>query len=179
VIEILLDKISFLEKGISLPYNQPLKLHSRYTRDQILAAFGLSTFAVKSSNREGVAFIQELNTELLFIDLIKSEKDFSPSTLYQDFAISDRKFHWQTQNSARPDIGKGLAYINQHNLNRIILLFVREKNEDEYNNTISYVFLGDARYIEFTGSKPMNITWELREPMPPYLWKNSAKMAVG
>jgi len=116
---------------------------------------------------------------LLFIDLIKSEKDFSPSTLYQDFAISERLFHWQTQNSARPDLGKGLSYINQRKLNKIILLFVRERNEDEYQNTMSYVFLGDARFIEHTGSKPMNINWELKEPMPPYLWKNSAKMAIG
>jgi len=179
VLEILIDKVDFLEKEISLPYAQPLMLHSRYTRDQILAAFGLSTFEEKSSNREGVAIIQNLNTELLFIDLIKSEKDFSPSTLYQDFAISERLFHWQTQNSARPDVGRGLSYINQQKDNKAILLFVRERNEDEFKNTMSYVFLGDARFIEHTGSKPMNITWELKEPMPPYLWKDSAKMAVG
>jgi superfamily II DNA or RNA helicase len=179
VLEILLDKINFLEKEISLPYNQPLKLHSRYTREQIFAAFGLSAFNVKSSNREGVALSQNLNTELLFIDLIKSEKDFSPTTLYQDFAISDQLFHWQTQNSARPDRGRGLSYINQQELNKKILLFVRERNEDEYKNTMSYVFLGDARFVEYTGSKPMSITWELGEPMPPYFWKNSAKMAVG
>jgi hypothetical protein len=139
----------------------------------------LSTFSSKSSNREGVAVIPNLNTELLFIDLIKSEKDFSPSTLYQDFAISDQLFHWQTQNSTRPDLGKGLTYINQHALNKTILLFVRERNEDEYKNTISYVFLGDARFIEFEGSKPMSISWKLKEPMPPYLWKDSAKMAIG
>ncbi len=179
VLEILIDKINFLEKDISLPYKQPLKLHSRYTRDQILAAFGLSTFEAKSSNREGVAINQNLNTELLFIDLIKSEKDFSPSTLYQDFALSERLFHWQTQNSARPDLGKGLTYINHQKLNKTILLFVRERNEDEYKNTMSYVFLGDASFIEFAGSKPMSISWKLREPMPPYLWKDSAKMAVG
>ncbi|MCK9398845.1 MAG: DUF3427 domain-containing protein [Bacteroidales bacterium] len=179
MIEILIDKVDFLEKEISLPYIQPLKLHSRYTRDQTLAAFGLNTFKKESSNREGVAMIQNLNTELLFVDLIKSEKDFSPSTLYQDFAISERLFHWQTQNSARPDVGKGLTYINQKELNKTILLFVRERNEDEYKNTMSYVFLGDVRFIEHTGSKPMNITWELKEPMPPYLWKDSAKMAVG
>ncbi|MHC1775018.1 MAG: DUF3427 domain-containing protein [Lentimicrobium sp.] len=178
-LEIQLNKINFLEKGISLPYQQPLKLHSRYTRDQILAAFGLKVFNSRSSYREGVAVIQKLNTELLFIDLIKSEKDFSPSTLYKDFAISEKLFHWQTQNSAIPDRGKGLSYIDQNKNDKIILLFVRERNEDEYGNTMSYVFLGDARFIDFSGAKPMSITWELREPMPPYLWKDSAKMAIG
>ncbi len=178
-LELRQDKINYLEKEISLPYIQPLRLHSRYTRDQILAAFGLSTFDFKSKNREGVALIQSINTELLFIDLIKSEKDFSPSTLYQDFALSEQLFHWQTQNSARPDRGKGMSYIKQNENEKIILLFIREKNEDEYGVTMSYVFLGDARYVEYYGSKPMSITWKVREPMPPYLWRDSAKMAIG
>jgi hypothetical protein len=44
---------------------------------------------------------------------------------------------------------------------------------------MSYVFLGNANLIEHSGYKPMNITWKLNEPMPHYLWKESAKMAVG
>lgn len=179
IMEILIDKIDYLEKDISLPYCQPLKLHSRYTRDQILSAFGFSTFEVKSSNREGVAENTKINTELLFIDLIKSESDFSPSTLYQDFAMSETLFHWQTQNSARPDLGRGLSYVNHIDSKKIILLFVRERKRDEFDSTMSYVFLGDANLIEHSGYKPMNITWKLREPMPHYLWKESAKMAVG
>lgn len=179
ILELLIDRIDFMEIDISLPYKQPLKLHSRYTREQILTAFGLSSFDKKSSNREGVAENKDLNTELLFVDLIKSENDFSPQNLYKDYAISDTIFHWQTQNAARPDKGRGLSYINHEDEGKIILLFVREKNIDEYGNTMAYVFLGDARLIEHSGAKPMNITWELSEPMPPYLWKDSAKMAIG
>jgi hypothetical protein len=179
ILEILIDKIDFLEIDIDLPYPQPLKVHSRYTRDQILSAFGVSTFNKKSSNREGNAEIKSLNTEILFIDLIKSEEDFSPSTLYEDYAISDTLFHWQTQNSARPDKGRGLSYIKQNELGKRILLFVREKNTDEYGNTMGYVFIGDGMITEYSGSKPMSIKWKLEEPMPPYLWKDSAKMAVG
>jgi superfamily II DNA or RNA helicase len=179
VLEILLDKIDFLETEITLPYSQPLKLHSRYTREQILAACGFSSFEKKSSNREGVADNKELNTEILFIDLIKSEKDFSPSTMYQDYAISDILFHWQSQNATSPDRGKGLSYINHVSLGKKILLFVRESNEDEFGNTIAYVFLGECIYKGHYGSKPMSITWELKVPMPPYLWKDSAKMAIG
>ena len=65
-----------IEKEIQLPYEQPLKLHGRYTREQILTAFGFSSFDKKASNREGVAENKKLNTELLFINLIKSEEDF-------------------------------------------------------------------------------------------------------
>ena len=144
-----------------------------------MAAFGFHTFDKKSEIREGVAFSTDKNTELLFITLNKSEKNFSPTTLYDDFAISEKLFHWQTQNSVSPENGKGLKYINHHQEEKRILLFVREKNEDEYGNVMASVFLGEAKLLEHYGSKPMSIKWELNEPMPPYLWKDSAKMAVG
>jgi superfamily II DNA or RNA helicase len=179
VLEILIDRVDFKEIDIELPYQQPLKLHARYTRDQILVAFGLSTFDKKSSNREGVAENKELNTELLFIDLIKSDEDFSPTTMYEDYAISDTLFHWQSQNQTRSDSGKGLTYINHEENGKIILLFVREKSNDLFGNTNGYVFIGQGTLQEFSGSKPMNIKWELNEPMPAYLWKDSAKMSIG
>lgn len=179
VLEILIDKIDFNEFEIELPYEQPLKLHARYTRDQILAAFQFSTFEKKSSNREGVAENKALSTELLFIDLIKSEEDFSPSTMYNDFAINEYLFHWQSQNSTRSDYGKGLTYISHQQLGKLILLFIREKAKDEFGNTMGYVFIGEGNYKEHYGSKPMSTTWELKEPMPNYLWKQSAKMNIG
>ncbi|HEY1055777.1 MAG TPA: DUF3427 domain-containing protein, partial [Emticicia sp.] len=165
VLEILIDKTDFIELDISLPYIQPLKVHSRYTRDQILAAFGFHSFEKKSEIREGVALSKEKNTELLFITLNKSEKDFSPTTFYEDFAISPNLFHWQSQNSIRPESIKGKSYINHKKEEKKILLFVREKNEDEFGNTMGSVFLGEGRFVEYYGSKPMSITWELIEPM--------------
>ncbi len=179
VLEILIDRVDFKEIDIQLPYNQPLKVHARYTRDQILVAFGLSTFERKSPSREGVAENTDLNTELLFINLIKSEENFSPTTMYDDYAISETLFHWQSQNSSRPDKGKGLSYIRHQENDKKILLFVREKANDEKGNTMGYVFIGEGNFKENEGEKPMNIKWELSEPIPNYLWKASAKMSVG
>lgn len=179
VLEILIDKVDFKEIDIQLPYKQPLKLHARYTRDQILVAFGLSTFEKKSSSREGVAENVDLNTELLFINLIKSEENFSPTTMYDDYAISETLFHWQSQNSSRPDIGRGLSYIKHQKNNKKILLFIREKANDEKGNSMGYVFIGEGNFKENEGEKPMNIKWELNEPIPNYLWKESAKMSIG
>jgi hypothetical protein len=180
-LEFLIDKIDFKEIEINLPYSQPLKLHSRYTRDQILVAFKMNTFERTSSNRIGVGVAEnkDLNTEILFIDLIKSEEDFSPTTMYNDYAVSDILFHWQSQNSARPDIGKGLSYIKHLENDKTILLFVREKANDEFGNTMGYVFIGEGKLKDYYGSKPISINWELSEPMPHYLYNNSAKLAVG
>lgn len=179
VLEILIDQIDFKEVDIVLPYTQPLKIHARYTRDQILSAFGITTFVKKSSNREGTALNKKLNTELLFINLIKSEENFSPTTMYDDYAINENLFHWQSQNSASPETSRGLSYISHQKNKKRILLFVREKAHDEYGNTMGYVFVGEGNLKEFYGAKPMNIKWELSEPMPHYLWKDAAKLRVG
>lgn len=178
-LEIIVDTIDFKELDIDLPYKQPLKLHARYTRDQILVAFRLTSFEKKSSNREGVAENSQLNTELLFINLIKSEEDFSPTTMYDDYAVNERLFHWQSQNSAGPDTSKGKSYISHKQKEKKILLFVREKATDEFGNTMGYVFIGEGNINNYYGSKPMSIEWELKESMPHYLWKDAAKLRVG
>ncbi len=180
VLSILIDRIDFNEKEIYLPYNQPLKVHARYTRDQILVAFKMSSFEIPSHNRigGGVAENKNINTEILFIDLIKSEENYSPTTMYDDYAVSETLFHWQSQNQTRNDLGKGLTYINHEKAAKVILLFVREQAKNEFNRTMGYVFLGSGNLQDHYGSKPMNITWKLNEPMPNYLWKQSAKMSV-
>jgi superfamily II DNA or RNA helicase len=179
VINYLIDQIKFIEKTINIDFSFPLKVHSRYTRSQILVALRLNEFNKASSNREGVALNKELNTEALFVTLKKSEKEYSPTTLYDDYAINEYLFHWQSQNSTTPDSPKGQSYINHYEVNKKILLFVREQNDDEFGFTMSYVFLGDVNYIKSSGARPMNIEWALREPMPSYIWKESGKLAIG
>lgn len=179
VLEILIDRIDFIEREISLDYSQPLKVHGRYTREQILAAFEYNTFLKKLSNREGVVNLENKNTELLLVTLEKTEENYSPTTMYNDYAINEKIFHWQSQNSSKPEIGKGLSYVTHQENDKKILLFIREKNTDEFGNTMGYVFLGIVNYKEHYGSKPMSINWELNEPIPAYIWKDSAKMAVG
>jgi len=179
LMDILIDQIKFKEIELELPFAQPLRVHSRYTRDQILAAFDLHTFSKKSSNREGVAENKDLNVEVLFVDLNKTEEEYSPTTMYNDYAINELLFHWQTQNSARPDIGKGLSYIKHEEQEKIILLFTREYKKNEYKATMGYVFLGRAKYQSHYGSKPMSIEWKLQEPIPNYLWSEAAKLSVG
>lgn len=162
-----------------LAFSFPLKLHSRYTRDQILVAMRLSTIENKSSSREGVAENKVLNCEALFVNLKKSEEDFSPTTMYDDYAINETLFHWQSQNQTAHTSEKGKSYIQQQEKNKTILLFVRESKTDADGFTKGYVFVGPVNFVEFTGSKPMSITWQLDQEMPHFLWQESAKLRVG
>lgn len=179
-IAVKIDQIGFEEIPCAdLGFAFPLKIHARYTRDQILVALGITTLDNKSSNREGTALNKHLNTEALFINLLKSEEDFSPTTMYDDYAINEELFHWQSQNQTTPNSDKGKAYIQQNELKRNILLFIRESNKDAYGFTQGYVFVGPAHFVDYKGAKPMSITWQLEEPIPEYIWTASAKMAVG
>ena len=99
--------------------------------------------------------------------------------MYDDYAINETLFHWQSQNSAGPDTSKGMSYITHKANYKRIMLFVREKNKDEFGNTMGYVFVGEADLKEHYGSKPMNIIWQLHTPLPHFLWNESAKLRVG
>lgn len=85
--------------------------------------------------------LENLNTEILWVTLNKSDEDFSPTTQYNDYAISEILFHWQSQNSASHD-NKGARYVNQKGTNRKIILFVREDKKDGFGLTSPYYCLG-------------------------------------
>ena len=184
VISILIERLDVSEFDMPTVDNylvdsSPLKMHVRYPKEHILVAFNDSTFIKKSSSREGVLNIADANTELLFVTLNKCEKQFSATTMYHDYAISPTLFHWQTQNSARPNSGRGLGYIKQKENKKTFLLFVREQGKDENGRTMGFVNFGPVDFIKYEGSQPMNITWKLKHPMPAYLWHETAKLAIG
>lgn len=156
-----------------------LRLHARYAREQILVAFGATTFERQPPAREGVFVLKDQNIELMFVTLDKNEKQFSPTTMYHDYAINEGLFHWQSQNSARPDRGRGLDYIRHKKMGKRLFLFVREQTKDEYGRTMGFVNYGEVDYVSHTGSQPMSITWQLKEPMPHFMWQQAAKLAVG
>ncbi|HBF48305.1 MAG TPA: DUF3427 domain-containing protein, partial [Shewanella frigidimarina] len=61
VISLLIDRIHHSELEMHIPSIPTLKVHSRYTREQILAASGASSFDRKSTAREGVLVLNDLN----------------------------------------------------------------------------------------------------------------------
>lgn len=179
MIAYLTNHLSHITKEMDFDYPLALEVHARYTRDEILCAFGKASGTGIPKSREGVIQVKELNTELLLVTLNKSDKDFSPSTQYEDYAINEKIFHWQSQNKTSPESPVGISYIQHKDQQKSLLLFVREAKKDNYDLTSAYYFLGPVGYISHRGAKPMSINWELQEPMPAFLWKVAAKMAVG
>ena len=113
-----------------------------------------------SSCRESVKWFVDKKTDIFFITLNKSDKDYSPSTMYDDYSINSELFHWQSQSIISEFSETGQRYINHKKLGSKILLFIREFNKDKYGAS-NYIFMGEAEYVSHSGSKPMNIIWKL------------------
>ena len=100
------------------------------------------------------------------VNLRKSERDFSPSTMYRDYALSDRLFHWESQNATSTASPAGQRYLNHEQRGTSVLLFVREAPTDELG-AAPFLLLGPVRYVEHRGERPMAIIWQLEQPIPP------------
>ena len=173
----LLMKVAIVTQKPNLPFFCPLEIHGAYTRDEILVGLGLWTFERQPAMREGVRHFPELKADLFFVTLNKTETDYSPTTMYDDYAISDTLFHWQSQSTTSADSPTGQRYISHEKTGHTILLFIRE-NKKESGLSCPYYFLGPVDYVMHSGSRPMNITWRLRTPMPSFLLRQTARLAT-
>jgi superfamily II DNA or RNA helicase len=167
-----LDLVAELAPPISLSFFCPLELSAEYTRDEILAGLGIWRLDRQRDVREGVLWVPEIQADLLFITLDKTETDYSPTTMYNDYAISASLFHWQSQSTTSAEAPVGKRYIERGST---ILLFVRQKKRRN-GLASAYCFLGPADYVSHQGSRPMNIIWRLRHPMPAKFLQKAARL---
>jgi len=82
-----------------------LRIHARYQREEILAALGHASLArVPSVFREGVLRSTQWDADAFLITLKKSDTDFSPTTMYRDYAISSFAVlrPWNTELRSHP-----------------------------------------------------------------------------
>ena len=166
-----------LDGEMGWEHEVPLSVHARYSLSEIRAAFGLLTPRASSPIREGVRYLEALKTDLFFVTLEKTEKHYSPQTMYRDYAISRELFHWESQWNTSPDTPTGRRYIEHGARGTNVLLFVR-RHKKISGQTQPYTLLGAADYVRHEGEKPMAITWRLRRPMPSDLFLD-AKVVAG
>ena len=148
------------------PSNWPLALHARYSRRQVQAAVAHANETRRPSHREGVLPITEAQVELLFVTMDKRE-GFSEAVQYHDYAISPARFHWKTQNRAKPTNATGRRYLDSPGNGWRFFLFVRE------DRGAAFVFAGQVVLdgYEFDGRGPIGISWRLQQPLGAELFR--------
>ena len=171
------EQIDFIDEPVDLGFDCPLDLHCTYTRDQLLVAMD---FMKPATVREGVKWLPEKQLDVFFVTLNKSDKDYSPTTMYNDYSINESLFHWQSQSTTADNSPTGQRYIHHKERGSKVLLFVREFKSDRVTGGAeAYTYLGTANYVKHQGSRPMNITWNLDRPIPAKFLKKTNKLVVG
>lgn len=156
-------------KTFSVGEGMPMGLeqYGCYTREEVFAIFKRQTANKKMQGSvAGVFNIEELNTELFFVTLNKSDKDFSAETMYNDYVVSENEFRWESQNTDSHQ-GKGKRFVEQKKNGKKFLLFVRENKKDGYGNTCPFICFGLVDYIRSKDDKPMKINWQTHHPILP------------
>ena len=98
--------------------------------------------------------------------------------MYNDYSINDTLFHWQSQSTTSQESNTGQRYMKHRTTGDMELLFVREYKKDKLGAS-PYTFLGLADFVSCEGSKPMNIVWKLKKPIPAKFIKKTNKLVVG
>ncbi len=130
----------------------PLAIHAAYTRDEILVALGHWSFNNRPSQREGVLHLKDRKLDVFFVTLQKSEDEYSPTTMYEDYLISHDLFHWQSQSNTSEQSPTGQRYIRHSELGYTPLLFVRETKSLPSGLSAPYHFLGPCKYVNHTAA---------------------------
>ena len=171
------NRIDFIDAPVDVGFDCPLDLHCTYTRDQLLVALD---FLKPATVREGVKWLPDQKLDVFFVTLNKADKDYSPTTMYNDYSINEWLFHWQSQSTTAERSSTGQRYIHHKEQGSRVLLFVREFKADRITNGAeAYTYLGTANYVKHEGEKPMNITWRLDAPIPAKYLKKTNKLVVG
>ena len=171
------EKIDFIDQPVDIGFDCPLDLHCTYTRDQLLVAMD---FLKPATVREGVKWLPDKNLDVFFVTLNKADKDYSPTTMYNDYSINEHLFHWQSQSTTSDTSKTGQRYIHHQESGSKVLLFVREFKSDRLTGgAAAYTYLGTANYVKHEGSRPMNITWDLDYAIPAKYLKKTSKLLVG
>ncbi|MEV4400108.1 DUF3427 domain-containing protein [Nonomuraea sp. NPDC049607] len=150
----------------------PLHVHARYSKNEVLAAFGIDRPA---HMREGVKYVQAHQADLFFVTVDKSEDHYSPTTLYHDRAISEDLFQWESQSTLRSSAATARRYVTGAST---VHLLVRQSKRDEGLGAPPYTYAGPMRYVSHEGERPVRFVWRLDHRLPPEVF-HYAKATAG
>lgn len=145
-----------------LNFECPLEVYGIYSQAQLYSGLGVFTEKYAGPMLQGVWYLKENNHDIFLVTINKESSHFGESIAYEDYAINDELFHWQTQNS----VADGSDTLNRYiNSNGRISLFVRI-NRKENGQASPYIYLGEAEYVSHSGSRPVGIVWKLKHKIP-------------
>lgn len=155
-----------------------MQTHARYSREELLAALEYASLARRpSSFVAGVVWSETVQTDAFMVTLTKTERGFSPTTMYRDYALTPELFHWETQNATSVDSPVGQRYLSHSRRGTHVLLMARQAKVNDWAGPQAFTCLGPASYVSHEGDRPIGITWRLRHRLPADLYRRAALTA--
>jgi len=169
VLDLLPSRVDHLQPALDIDPRVPLCAHARFTRNEILAAYGVGNGAKPPTWQTGVWWERGTGSDLFAFTLDKSVGGFSPTTRYRDHAISRDLIHWESQSATSVDSDTGRRYITSALEGTNVVLFGRLRTDDR-----AFWCLGTARYRSHEGDRPIAFVWQLDHPLPADLYTSFA-----
>ena len=157
-----------------LPFACDLELHARYGLKDIQAAFGRANLETTGQRGIGVLHFSAVKAYALLITWQKTDREFSPTTMYADYPISRTLLHWESQSNTTRQSNSGRNLINHRERGYTILIFARDQ-KTRNNCTLPFVYLGPAARVSYEKEKPIRMVWELKYPMPVTMFENNRR----
>lgn len=157
-----------------LPFACSLELHAQYGIKEIQAAFGKANIETSGQTGVGSFHFAEAKTYALLITYQKTEKEFSPSTMYADYPISRELLHWESQSMTSQQSETGQNLIHHKERGYTILIFARDQKRRN-NVTVPFSYLGPVERISYESERPIKMVWRLRHPMPVDMFEDNRR----
>ncbi len=117
--------------------------------------------------------------DAFFVTLQKTEEEYSPTTMYEDYPISHDQFHWQSQSNTSLESPTGKRYTQHRKQGYTPLLFVRETKKLPTGLASPYYYLGPCEHLSHSGSRPISIIWKLKHYVPARIFRTMARQNAG
>jgi hypothetical protein len=158
-------QVDHVQPMLSTSTHAPLHLHAQYTRIEIQAAFNDGTAIRPPRWDSGVKWLPHEQTDMFAFTLDKTSGAFSPTTRYQDYAISPELIHWETQSTTSVSSPTGQRYLHHAERGSSVVLFARLRADER-----AFWCLGPATYVRHERDRPIAITWRLHHRLPADLF---------
>jgi hypothetical protein len=113
------------------------------------------------------------------VTLTKTERHYSPTTMYADRAITPTLFQWESQSTTRTNSPTGQRYVHHAQRGSTVHLFLRQTKEPDGDlGAPPYLYAGTMTYLQHTGDRPMRIQWRLSNALPADIYQLARVAAV-
>jgi len=157
-----------------LPYALSLEMHARYGIKEIQAAFGRANLETPGQTGVGSFHFSEFKTYALLMTFQKTEKEFSPSTMYADYPISRELLHWESQSTTSQHSATGQNLIHHKERGYTILVFARDQKKRN-GVTVPFTYLGPVGRVSYESERPIKMIWQLSHPMPVNMFEDNRR----